>query len=291
MSVNLLDSLSKNRSTKDQIVSVLSEEWPLSVKQIFGKVKKHSNRRVTYQAIHKALKELEDAKILASDNRNYSLNFQWIEEMEKFASSIKKKYLKQDGLIESYSNIVLNSVSEVDLFFLNTLKQMIKSQNGVQKPLLCLQWCHYWVPLFLDKKIYQEFREIVNYLNVYDLVSNNTPVDKWCEGFWKKAGLNTMAGIKATNLDDYLIFGDYVIQVYYPKEILNEISKTFEKAKKVEDINWNRFYENVFERKTQIPVTINRNPPLASMLREQILAHFNGNKKNKVISKIGLINQ
>ena len=48
----------KDKSTKDVIIEILSSEWPLSLNKIYYKIKKKYGINVNYQAIHKAVNEL-----------------------------------------------------------------------------------------------------------------------------------------------------------------------------------------------------------------------------------------
>ena len=45
-------------STKNSIIELLSQEWPLTAKKLYNKIIKECHTQITYQATHKALKEL-----------------------------------------------------------------------------------------------------------------------------------------------------------------------------------------------------------------------------------------
>lgn len=52
---------------RDDVLLILGEEFPLNAKDIFLRVKRRSGREVTYQAVHKTLKQLLVQKILVKE--------------------------------------------------------------------------------------------------------------------------------------------------------------------------------------------------------------------------------
>ena len=60
----------KGKSVKDCIISILSAEWPLSAKKIYNRIKS-GGAEVSYQAVHKALKELSGKGILEKEDKGY----------------------------------------------------------------------------------------------------------------------------------------------------------------------------------------------------------------------------
>ena len=86
--------------------------------------------------------------------------------------------------------------------------------------------------------------------------------------------LNSRCGVEDSGVSDYVVFMDAVIQVFYPKDILDAINKVFDSAKGINDVNIKKLSELVFERKTTIPVIITRNHVLAEQLRNRVLSYF-----------------
>ena len=52
------------KNTKGNIVQALSEEWPLTAKQLHNALKRRYSSASTYQAVHKAAKELVEEGVL-----------------------------------------------------------------------------------------------------------------------------------------------------------------------------------------------------------------------------------
>ena len=68
---------------KNIILDILEKEWPLTAKQIYYTIKKNSSRHLTYQAVFKAVKEMEKKKMLASDKKSYKINIDWLFKMRE----------------------------------------------------------------------------------------------------------------------------------------------------------------------------------------------------------------
>jgi len=256
-------------SSKDAIISLLAEDYPLSAKQIHSKIKREHAVNISYQAVHKTLKELEQNKIIVLTGRDYSLNIEWIEGIENFSSSFKEKFFGKE--LSKPKTYTLNSVAEVDEFLLHLCEKIIEIEG---KNPVFLQWFHYWVPLFFDRKTYKKFKEYIKDVPAYSITLGNTLIDKWCENFWKGYGVNVKTGVKPFNHSDVLVYGDFVVEVFYPIGIREKIDEFFESVKKVEEVDWNQFYEKVFREKTRIAVYIQRNPEIAGIMKEQIKSYF-----------------
>jgi len=80
-------------NVKDAIVSTLSSQWPLSLKEIYFAVARRHSLSVSQQAVHKSLKQVVEARVLTKNERRYSLNIEWIREVKTFGASLEKAYL------------------------------------------------------------------------------------------------------------------------------------------------------------------------------------------------------
>ncbi|MFH1664130.1 MAG: hypothetical protein ABH986_04970, partial [archaeon] len=61
---------------------------------------------------------------------------------------------------------------------------------------------------------------------------------------------------------------------FYPKKITEEVSKEFKKIKKIEDLNIDKLFTEIFEKKTGIPMVINKNAEVAQQLKDKIKSYF-----------------
>ncbi len=89
-----LPNISSPATTKDQIISILSNLWPLSAKSIHTTIKREFGSEASYQAVHKALKDLQKDKVVATEGKDYKLNSEWLKNIKSFS----------DRVIENYEN-------------------------------------------------------------------------------------------------------------------------------------------------------------------------------------------
>jgi len=75
---------SRSISRKELVVKILSEEWPLSIRQIHERMKRMYAVDCSYQAVFKHVKELGTKGIIESDGRQYSLSLEWMERLYVF---------------------------------------------------------------------------------------------------------------------------------------------------------------------------------------------------------------
>ena len=270
MVLNLFGS----KTTKGQILKLLSEEWPLTAKQIHNSLQRKYSSTASYQACHKALKELQEEGVLENQGKGYSISFEWIDKIKDSADSLHKTYSDNQS---ANPEMTLHSLYEVDKFLLQILLQNLPEKG--EKPFLGLHWGHFWIPLFLSVKEYSLMKEHFPKFELYAVCRGNTIVDKWCAQFWKIHAVKEKTGVDCSSTADLVIFKDTVIEVFYPQEIRNELDKFFEKAKKIEDIDANHLFENIFNKKTEINIIIHKNQKLAEQLKEQTINYFEKAKK------------
>lgn len=264
------------KTVKDAIILSLSKEWPLTARKLYNKVRKYGFS-VTYQAVHKVLKKMLEDGMLLKENKEYSINPEWLEKVKTFAGDVKDIY---EGKLEAslvkvvedgHGNFTFNTIYELDKFLLTLMEKMGPvNKDGI----FCLEWDHYWTPLFLNKTIYKKIKEASKMGTFYLLVHSNSKIDKWCLDFWRRGSksIKVKAGVKGK--DTFLVAGDYVIQVFYPEKLMKELDKVYSSANSVQDLDIDKLFQNIFEKKTEIPVTINMNPVLARQIRERIVSYF-----------------
>jgi hypothetical protein len=96
----------------------------------------------------------------------------------------------------------------------------------------------------------------------------------WCAEFWKKAGVNERIGVKLGFEVSFMVFRDVIVQVFYPKEIREELDKVYNSTKDISELDLDNFFKTVFEKKTKIPVLISRNKAVADELMKMVKGCF-----------------
>ena len=269
--LNLPNVGSQKGSTKDTIITILSREWPLSAKELYNRVKRENRvTSVSYQAVHKTIKQLLEQHILEKNNEGYLINKVWIEKTKEFSENLSRIYQTKQN---QGSKLVFNTLYDTDKFLTNIMVQNAPKEG--EKPFLGLHWNHFWIPLFLSIEEYNIIKENMPKFDVYALSKGDTVIDKWCAKFWEdKKCKKLKTGINCAEIADILIFKDTVIEVFYSQEIKKELDKFYEETKSIDDLDIKHLFENVFQKKTKINVVIHQNKELAEQLKGQTLSYF-----------------
>lgn len=114
----------KKRNVRETIISILSREFPLSIKKIYNKVKREHSLNVTYQAVFKIIKEMLDDNILEKSEKEYKLNINWIKDLENELEIIKRNYVENNT--EKSDKYIQKRVNE----FVSELGPKIKKYIG-----------------------------------------------------------------------------------------------------------------------------------------------------------------
>ena len=72
METSKIAPLLETNSTKSLIIKILSENQPLSLKELHAKLQKQ--KQLSYQATHKAVSEMVNEKILLKMKAKYEIN-------------------------------------------------------------------------------------------------------------------------------------------------------------------------------------------------------------------------
>src|SRR3989338_258087 len=260
-------------NVKDLIIQALSEEWPLTAKQIYIKIRNKTPTPITYQGVHKAVKQLEESGVLKRADNKYRVDLEWLKSIRAFSELVQRKYMNNvsgDSSPDKMS-FVFDTVAEAEDFLIDLAMQLQPKPDSV----LYLCWVHFWVPLFLNRKTYKKMLELLQGIPSYAVTPSDTPIDRWCSDYWGSHGLtNKKLGVDIRTDCSFLVLDDIVIQIYYPREIVKEIDRAFSKAKTIQDLDPDRFFERVFEKKTKIPIIVSKDTALAEHFRESVRRCF-----------------
>jgi len=91
----ILPCIQKNQvDTRDRIVSILTEYWPLTTKTIYSVMTRQKGQSITYQGVQKTLKQLLSQGIVVRYDKKYYLNSDWIQQVKKFVIDFEQNYQK-----------------------------------------------------------------------------------------------------------------------------------------------------------------------------------------------------
>ena len=92
MNTSLLLKFNTNANSKEKIIQLLSENWPLTGKEVYNRLMHEYSHEITYQGVHKALAELSEENIVEKNGSKYLLNHDWIDTNKKFFELMQERY-------------------------------------------------------------------------------------------------------------------------------------------------------------------------------------------------------
>ncbi len=129
MAISILDmGNTKKRNVRETIISILSKQYPLTIKKIYSLVKKEYKLDVTYQAVFKLVKEMLKDNILQNGDTEmeYQLNISWIKQLEDELSVIKKSYSVEKSSEGNIGDEVNGFIAEVG----PKIKEYLKTEKS-----------------------------------------------------------------------------------------------------------------------------------------------------------------
>ena len=209
--------LLKTSSTKDQIINVLSNSWPLNAKEIYNKLQKEFGSELSYQGVHKTLIELEKNNILTHNGQGYELSKQWISSSKDFFTELDYKYSKAPQKFKinpDYEGIIKFEFNDFSLFCV-TMAQIFGSGvlagNSINRGVSILRHA-YW-PFNFNFANFELLKEIGrNAKGVYVVIKENYPFDQWIANQYRKSGWEgCITGIKDAEFEnDIGVQGDSI---------------------------------------------------------------------------------
>ena len=90
----------KDKTVSGLVVTILTEEWPLSTKGLLNRLNRRYAKDVSIQAVHKAVKKLHSEDILLKIDAYYKLNPKWLREVGNFSSAMIGKYTENETMLK-----------------------------------------------------------------------------------------------------------------------------------------------------------------------------------------------
>ena len=264
------------QNTKDLIINILTQEWPLTLKEIFYKARKRYNYSSTYQSIFKAVKELCEKNVLKHRDKKYEINIEWIKKLQSFTDIVETNYYAKrrlqslSGLKDSKSNenlIILNfeTIFDAEKYLYYFMKQELFKKR---KQVICFQLNNDWRPIFYLRAEYNYYQRLTNKKHkFYFLCSGNSYIEELSKKFYKSIGIK----YKTTKQDfsnDVLVFDEYFIQIFIPEKLKKKMKEYLNKK------DFMNLLKEVLEKKLKIKIIINRDASLAKGIKNQIIKKF-----------------
>ncbi len=274
-----IPNINKPKTVKDAVVSFLVQEWPLSAKKLYNKVRK-AQFEVSYQAVHKAIKELLDRDIIERQERGYQLNKYWIRGIENFASQIRVAYEeKSRPPMEKFFTGETSTTTFHNLFeFLSFMVDFLTRLHDFQEEHgILADFRHLWWPLSFEGEGYKRFEKMGNGWNgTYLLCRKDTAADRLVFDFYNsfKPACKIRYGVGCSQDCDVCVIGDFVVQTFFTDELNKELDQVYKIMKDVKSTAISDFLKTLFFKKCEIVLVVTKSPTLAEQKRKQILKLF-----------------
>jgi len=266
-------------TTKDHIISILGDEWPLSAKMLHTKIKTRFGKSVTYQAVYKSVKELESSGAIKHEGVGYEINISWIKSLQRFTEIIESNYFSKKkiasiaGLKDSRKEGNINVITFETYFdaekYLHYFIKHYASVNSV----VCFHHVHEWMPLLYLRA---EYNKAVNArkqnMKIYRVCNGTTDIDKWAIRFYKSLGQKAKNGVQCADMCELIIVDDIVIQMYLPSDIRDALSHALKVG--FSEIQMKTIIEKIFGKKTSIEVVISKNAEIAKQMMKKTVSYF-----------------
>ncbi|MBI2675433.1 MAG: hypothetical protein HYX24_03175 [Candidatus Aenigmarchaeota archaeon] len=263
------------KSVRNAIIDILSVERSLTAKKIYNRVRINGHH-VSYQAVHKTLKEMTEAGVLIRQGKEYTISLSWVETINQFANKMKSVYSQtitaMEVLFKDHSNLTFNTVMEMYRYFLEFLSsERCRQVMGEDISLGYLN--HMWFSFIGTEDEQQQFREFMKKATGILFIRGNTSIDNLLAAYYTEVGKDVKVyfGVE-TKLDfDRIVIGNFIIDVYIPEDIEKVFDLTYSSANVLSDARLSSLYETILYKQAEINVMISLNSKLAAKLRRQAI--------------------
>ncbi|MBW3022934.1 hypothetical protein KY308_02435, partial [Candidatus Woesearchaeota archaeon] len=237
-----------------------------------------------YQAVYKTVNELLRDDVLKKSEDGYLLNLLWLKQIHDYTEITQTNYYTKsrvniiDGVKDSKIEgnlqvLTFESWFDVEKYLYYLQKNEI--MNSDKKTVLCVHHNHEWRPVFYMRAEYNWMKKLADKGHkAYFLCANSTPADSWAASFYRKMGVKMKTNVKCAETCEIVVIGDKVVQIYVPTELQKNLDLAFKKAKSVSEVDVPWLISNVFEKKTDIKVVINKDAKIAEQIISQTVSKF-----------------
>ena len=262
----------KPKNAKTAIIQKLSKQWPLTAMQLYHAIKREYALNISYQAVHKALGQLEDEKIVKKEGAAYELHSNWIHNITEFAQQLNKSYTHTESLDPTKELIRVTFPNWVSMGRFIIYRFEAEFPNPKKKVSLC-NWMHVWPSISLSAEEVIQIKEIYEHESHYSICPNNTPLDQYLAGLMEKLNKQCITGIHLPMDHDTVIKGDHIAQIYYPPEFYKQVDTFYSETKDPLKLDLKKI-QQIATQETKIQVNILHDPNLADEIRRQTMGYF-----------------
>ncbi len=270
-------------SVKDMVFSILMQDYPLSLIELLNTIKKRYTISLSFQAVRKAVLELEQAKVIHKDGKKFSLSREWILHLIKFGNTLQKNYFtsphtRKKATLEVGPNLTvytLPKLVDLDYVWNGIIRESLSEPNAPK--IITFKAVHFWFMLATLAQETELIKEMQQHgIKLYYICYGNTPLDKWTVQMYNRLGVHCKQLPKPKDFVPGLnigTYGNYLIQATHPQPLATEIDKFFHSCQKVEDASLAKITDFVTAQQ-DIQLTVQYDPIIAASFRENIMREW-----------------
>jgi Fe2+ or Zn2+ uptake regulation protein len=271
-------------TVRDDILSLLSEEYPLTAKEIYSRVRRQMGKNVTYQAVHKTIKQMVEKKIVLKVGKGYQIAPEWVQHAKEYIQLLEKMFQHTPSAkkvldsLPAPTTLHFTRYSELCVFVAQLLVDY-REMKKAKMPHYVILW-HIWWPLKFDFSMWDLFNKMDDQNpDNRVVVSQDTRFDQLVGKYYRlsNSAERLIVGLPLSERveEDVMVRGDLVIQVKYSEETRKELHHIFNRIRSLIDLFHIYFIKGKQDGPFDITVTISENPTMARLVREKVKRYFN----------------
>ncbi len=255
----------QGNSTKEKIIEILAERWPLTAKKIYKGLSKRYHLSLTYQAAYKALQELTENKILEKKKKGYLINKEWIERLNEFSEKIKMdlENAHKKRINKITEKITFEKHADFVKFHMRFLEKVVKNEGRAN---MIFYFRHVPYPHVITQEDLEKMKPLMPKIKWTIITKYATPLDKWCARHWKKMGVKVHTGKDIPTSTIMIIINHHVMDVSIPKKAIKEWDKIFS-IRDIRYMDMHKMTQTLLDQKFKTVLTITEDEDLATMKR------------------------
>jgi len=272
----------KNKGVKELSVLLLSREFPLQLIEIKKKLKQEFSVEVSFQAVKKAVNALEEEGIIKKEGKAFSLDRKWISESKKFFDKLTSRNVSKIGTRrgilgepENINTMFFSDLYSLDNFWADLMFDWLNNiQKGEEK--ISAGQCPFgwWVLINFasDTKLHNAYKQ--NSVKQFQIFTKDFPLNHFAAKNYEEMGVKSIVLKNKIfeNEKEFLVYGDNVVEIEYPKKTLKKIFDFYSKHHSFD--RHAKKFQRIVEEKTKIKFTFFKDRFIAEKLREGILQKF-----------------
>lgn len=262
----IVPELGKIGKVKDFVIAILVKHWPLTLKEIYNRIKKEFRYSGSYQSVFKSVNELLQKKVLLKNGKSYEINVSWVKDLQSWTDRVETNYYASSKVREVLSGKVGDDVSILNFSSIfdaeKYLYYFVKSDlKKCENQKVVYEISNLWKVLFYYRAEYNYYTKLMKRGHVFSFfISGDSKIEEKAKKFYKKIGISVKN--KKGSIIDSIIFGDYYIQMFVPESLQKKIRMLMDEGNQFELLK-------ILDEDSNVKIIIHRDRDLVAGMLEK----------------------